>query len=448
MAFQVDAGSNDFSPGRPGLQQKISQHTAKVGVVGLGYVGLPTMVAAATAGFRVTGIDTNQDRVNQVNAGSSYIEDVQSDSLALLVQQKKISATTDDKVVGSMDVVVICVPTPVNKYKEPDLSLLQDAVRTLAEHMNSEQLLVLQSTTFPGTTEELVLPQMQKAGREVGKHFFLAFSPERLAPGNREYFLDNIPKVVGGVTPQCGKMAVSFFSTFVKRVVQVDSPKVAEMTKLLENVFRTVNIALVNELSQLCQRMDIDIWEVINAATTKPFGFMPFYPGIGVGGHCIPVDPFYLSWKAKEYDFYVSFIELAARTNDNMPYYTVSRIVDILGDMGEPLKGARLLLLGVSFKEDIGDTRNSPALHVAQLLIEKGAVISYSDKHVPQVKIGGCTLKSVELDEPTLQQHDAAVILVGHGYYDLEKVVCHSKLVIDTRNATRPLGSRSKVVRI
>ena len=341
------------------LGEKISQRTAKVGVVGLGYVGLPTMVSATTAGFKVTGIDIEQGRVDQINAGRSYIEDVGSDTISPLVKQRQITATTDYGVVGDMDVIVICVPTPVNKYKEPDLVPLQDAVHTLAKNMRGEQLVVLQSTTFPGTTEEMVLPQLQGPGRKVGKEFYLAFSPERIDPGNQQFFIHNIPKVVGGVTPQCGEMARAFFSTFVERVILVNSPKVAEMTKLLENTFRSVNIALVNELSELCRRMGVDIWEVVRAASTKPFGFMPFYPGIGVGGHCIPVDPFYLSWKAKEYDFYVNFIELAARTNDNMPYYAVSRIVDLLGDRDKALRSARLLLLGVSFKKDIGDTRNS-----------------------------------------------------------------------------------------
>jgi len=406
------------------------------------------MVAAARADFRVTGVDIDQGRVDQVNAGYSYIEDVQSETLADLVHQGKITATTDGSALGAVDVIIICVPTPVNKYKEPDLRPLQDAVHTLAKHMNGEQLIILQSTTFPGTTEEMVLPQLEMGGRRVGEDFYLAFSPERLDPGNSQFFLGNIPKVVGGVTPRCGEMAVAFLSTFVDRVIPVGSPKAAEMTKLLENIFRCVNIALVNELSQLSQRMGIDIWEVIHAATTKPFGFMPFYPSVGVGGHCIPVDPFYLSWKAKEYDFYVSFIELAARTNDNMPYYAVSRIVDIMGSRGKLLKDTHLLLLGVSFKKNIGDIRNSPALRVAELLAERGARIAYSDRHVPQVTIGGTPIKSVEMDEVTLRQHDATVILVDHSYYDLAKVVRHSKLVIDTRDATRPLGPKPTVVRL
>ena len=430
------------------LEDKVSQRTAEVGVIGLGYVGLPTMVAAVSAGFKVTGIDINQDRVDQVNSGHSYIEDVKSDVLAPLVEQRKIRATTDYGAAQGFDVIVICVPTPVNRHKEPEFGPLQEAVHSLARHVLGEQLIVLQSTSFPGTTEEMILPQLQKRGRQVGKDFYLAFSPERIDPGNRQFLLHNIPKVVGGVTPKCGEMASAFFSSFVEQVITVSSPKMAEMTKLLENIFRSVNIALVNEMSELCRRMDIDIWEVIRAATTKPFGFMPFHPGIGVGGHCIPVDPFYLSWKARERDFYVDFIELAAKTNDNMPYYAVSRIGDILGEKGKPLQGARLLLLGMSFKKDIGDTRNSPALRVAELLRDKGAHISYSDSHVPEVAFGEHTLKSLEADEPTIRDHDATIILVDHSYYDLEKIVRYSKLVIDTRDATRALGPNPTVVKL
>ena len=431
-----------------GLAEKISQRTAKVGVVGLGYVGLPTIVATATSGFTVAGLDIDQDRVDRINAGNSYIEDVQTATLTYLVDKGLVSATTDFAVVRDMDIIVICVPTPVNSHKEPELTALQDAVHTLARHMDGEQLVVLQSTTYPGTTEELVLPQLEANGRRVGQEFYLAFSPERIDPGNQQYLIHNIPKVVGGVTPRCGDMAVAFFSTFVEQVIRVGSPKVAEMTKLLENIFRSVNIALVNELAQLCSRMDIDIWELINAASTKPFGFMPFYPGVGVGGHCIPVDPFYLSWKAKEYDFYPNFIEVAARTNNNMPYYAVSRIVDILGEASMPVRGCNLLLLGLSFKKDIGDTRNSPALQVAELLAERGALVSYSDPNVPQATVGGRTLTSVDMDEATLKGQDATIILVDHSLYDLAKVVDHSKLVIDTRDATRPLGTRANVVKL
>ena len=430
------------------LRQKLSQRTARVGIVGLGYVGLSTMVACAEAGFRVTGLEINRDRVDRLNAGRSYIEDVEDAVLGPLVQRKMVTATEDFGALRNMDVIVICVPTPVNKSKDPELDALRDAVSTLAKHMRGEQLVILQSTTYPGTTEELVLPQLERPDHRVGKDFYLAFSPERVDPGNREYAVKNIPKVVGGVTPKCGEMASAFFALVVDKAISVSSPRIAEMTKLLENIFRNVNIALVNELSELCRRMNIDVWEVIDAASTKPFGSMPFYPGIGVGGHCIPVDPFYLSCKAREYDFYMNFIEVAARTNDNMPYRAVSRIREILGDMGKPLKGTRLLLLGVSFKKDIGDARNSPALRVAELLEQAGAIISYSDMHVPQITIGTRVTKSVDLTEATLREKDATLVLVDHSNFDLGAVALHSQLVIDTRDAMRPLGPRPNVIKL
>lgn len=448
MARQIDLAEAGNVPTTSGLLRKIAKRTAEVGVVGLGYVGLPTLAACAHSGFKVTGLDVNQGRVDEIMAGRSYIEDVDSAILASLVQDNRVTATTDYAAMSRMDVIVICVPTPINKYKEPELGPLQSTIRSLSEYMQGEQLIALQSTTYPGTTEEMVLPQLEKPGRQVGKEFFLAFSSERIDPGNKQYQLGNIPKVVGGVTPQCGKIAVAFFSTFVESVIQVSSPRVAEMTKLLENIFRSVNIALVNELSELCHRMGIDIWEVIRGATTKPFGFMPFYPSIGVGGHCIPVDPFYLSWKAKEYDFYVNVIDLAAKTNDNRPYYAVSRIVEILAGKGRAVKGARLLLLGVSFKKDIGDTRNSPAMRVAELLAERNAEITYNDRHVPEATIGGSPMKSTGLDDETIKQYDAVIILVDHSYYEFEKIVNNSELVIDTRDATRPFGPRPNVVKL
>ena len=430
------------------LARKIADRTAKVGVVGLGYVGLPTMVASANAGFEVTGLDIDLRKVEQINRGHSYIEDVLTSTLAELITQKKVSATDNYSALENMDVIVICVPTPVNTHKEPELGPLEAAVQSLADHTRGEQLVILQSTSYPGTTEELVLKRLTGSGREVGKDFYLAFSPERIDPANQDFSLNNIPKIVGGVTPQCGDMACRYFSAFVEQVIPVSSPRVAELTKLLENIFRSVNIALVNELAELCQRMGIDIWEVIDAASTKPFGFMPFYPGIGVGGHCIPVDPFYLSWKAREHDFYVNFIELAAKTNDNRPYYAVSRIVDILAERGNPIKGARLLLLGLSFKKNIGDIRNSPALRVAELLAGKGALISYNDPYVPEATIDGRTRESVELDTETPQASEAVVLLVDHACFDLGMIVDRSHLFIDAAGATRVLGPRPNVVNL
>lgn len=431
-----------------GLERKISDRTAKVCVVGLGYVGLPTMVAIARAGYVTTGIELDQWRAEEVNAGRSYIDDVTDETLAPLVEQGKVGAISSYDAVADSDVVVVCVPTPVDAHKEPDLAPLRSAVEELADRMDAEQLLLLQSTTFPGTTEEVVLPRVQKSGMQVGRDFYLAFSPERIDPGNKVHSLANIPKVVGGVTGRCTEVATAFLETFVDVVVPVSSPRVAEMTKLLENVFRSVNIALVNELSELGSRMGIDVREVIEAASTKPFGYMPFHPGVGVGGHCIPVDPFYLSWKAREYDFYVNFIDLAARTNDNRPYYVVSRIGDVLGEHGKTLRGARLLLLGISFKEDIRDTRNSPALQIAGMLAQRGADVSYSDKYVPEVSIGDLRLESTALDERTLAGQDAIVVLVSHRYYDWPSIVDHGRLIIDAQGALRHLGPKINVIAI
>ena len=430
------------------LGSKLANRTARVGVVGIGYVGLPTMVAAAEAGFNVTGIDIDQCRVDQINAGKSYIDDVPGAILKRLVMAGMISATDSYNVLGDMDVLLVCVPTPLTKNKEPDLGALEQAVNGLAAHLREHQLVVLQSTTYPGTTQEFALPRLEKNGWRVGSDFYLAYALERVDPGNLQYGVRNVPKVVGGVTPECTRLATEFFAAVVDEVVPVGSPRVAEMTKLLENTFRSVNIALVTEMAMLCRRMGIDIWEVIEAASTKPFGFMPFYPGPGVGGHCIPVDPFYLSWKAKEYDFYINFIQLAAEINDNAPYYTLSRISEILGERGIPLSSARVLILGVTFKENIKDTRNSPALRIIEFLQSRIVEVAYSDRNVSSLEIDGRSLQSIDISSERLQQFDAVVILVGHQYYDLAEIVDNAKLVIDTRNVTSVLGPRDNVVKL
>jgi UDP-N-acetyl-D-glucosamine dehydrogenase len=448
MRDSKDIETVEPSPGLTGLSQKIADRTAKVGVIGMGYVGVPTMVAVAEAGFPVTGIDTNQDRVREINTGQSYIEDVSDSALGSLVSQGLISASTDYGVVRDLDVILVCVPTPITKFKEPDLAAMEGAVAGLAANMGQQQLIVFQSTTFPGNTEEFALPELEGNGLKVGRDFYLAFALERIDPGNRQFLVRDLPKVVGGITGTCTEVASAFFSSFVDQIIPVSSPKVAEMTKLLENTFRSVNIALVNELSILCHRMDIDIWEVVDAASTKPFGFMPFYPGPGVGGHCIPVDPFYLSWKAKEYDFYVNFIQLAAETNDHMPYYTLSRIGEILNDHELPLKGSKLLVLGVTFKADVNDTRNSPALKVLELLVENGAEVSYSDRYAPKISVKGQEMNSLELDAKVIQGFDASVIMVNHGGLNLDLLIKHSKLVIDGQNATKGMAASSNIIAI
>jgi UDP-N-acetyl-D-glucosamine dehydrogenase len=432
------------------LKDKIADRSAHVCIIGLGYVGLTTMVAAAQAGFRVTGIDLDQDRVDQLNRGGSYIDDVDQVTLEALLRDGLITASTDPRSARDTDVVIICVPTPLNKNKEPLLDPIRDSATDLAGQPNSlgKRLVILQSTTYPGTTEELVLPILSKDGLRVGEDFFLAFSPERIDPGNSKHSVRDIPKVVGGVTAACTDMASFFLAEVADEVRSVSSPRVGEMTKLLENIFRSVNIALVNELMMLCERLGIDIWEVIDSASTKPFGFMPFYPGAGVGGHCIPVDPFYLAWKARESDFYVNFIQLAAQVNDNMPYYIESRIADILAERGLLLNRSEVLLLGVTFKRDVQDTRNSPAIALAQLLLRRGTRVSFNDPFVTRLSIGGDMFERTEASPETLRAHDATVLLVPHSSYDVVQIVKHSPLVIDVGNATGYLGELPNVIRI
>ena len=431
------------------LRKKIENRSARVAVIGIGYVGLPTMIALANARFHVTGIDLNKERVWQINAGQSFIEDVKDSTLDDFVKNGNIDATYDYSILQDIDVVVICVPTPLNKNKEPDLGAIESTVANIVPYLSgAPKLIMLQSTTYPGTTEEIILPKLVSLGLAAGEDVFLAFSPERIDPGNTNYQVDNVPKVVGGVTAECTELAVSFLSTFIESVVPVSSPRVAEMTKLLENIFRSVNIALVNELMVLSQRMGIDIWEVINAAATKPFGYMPFYPGPGVGGHCIPVDPFYLSWKAREHDFYVNFIQTAAQINDNMPYYVVTRIADILSEHDKPVKGSSLLLLGMTFKKDVGDVRNSPSVRVAELLMQRGAVLSYHDNYADEIILNGITYSNVHFDDAMLRKYDATILLVDHSYYDLQSIIKNSPLIVDTKNVAGALGPHPNVFKI
>lgn len=431
------------------LRKKIEDRSARIAVIGIGYVGLPMMIALANARFHVTGIDLNEERVRQINAGQSFIEDVKDSTLGDFVKNGNIDATYGYNILQNIDVIVICVPTPLNKNKEPDLGAIESTIANMVPYLSgAPKLIMLQSTTYPGTTEEIILPKLVSLGLTAGEDVFLAFSPERIDPGNTNYQVDNVPKVVGGVTAECTELATSFLSTFIESVVPVSSPRVAEMTKLLENIFRSVNIALVNELMVLSQRMGIDIWEVINAAATKPFGYMPFYPGPGVGGHCIPVDPFYLSWKAREHDFYVNFIQTAAQINDNMPYYVVTRIADILSEHDKPVKGSRLLLLGMTFKKDIGDVRNSPSVRVAELLMQKGAVLSYHDNYADEIILNGMTYSNVHLDDAMLRKYDAAILLVDHSYYDLQSIIKNSPIIVDTKNVAGALGPHPNVFKI
>lgn len=444
------------------LSLKIANKSAKIGVIGLGYVGLPLAVSLGKCGYHVTGIDLNAGKVASLNQGHSYIPDVPSADLASLMAaangqgQGELVATTGYDSLAAVDVIFICVPTPFDAMKAPDLSYVRQAAGSIAQRLRAGHLIVLQSTTYPGTTEEVVQPLLEASGLQAGQDFFLAFSPERIDPGRRDFTVANTPKVVGGINAESTQLVADLFSQLTPAVHQVSSPRAAEMTKLLENIFRSVNIALVNELAILSERMDIDFWEVIEAAKTKPFGFMPFYPGPGVGGHCIPVDPYYLSWKAREYDFYTRFIELAAEVNGDMPYHTVDLIGQALNRYGQSVRNAKILILGVAFKPNIDDARNSPAERVIELLVKQGAQVVYHDPYVPHFKVGGdiflkeaLQLTSVDLTQAQLTQVDACVIITAHRCFDYEWIVTHSRLVVDTANSTRHIsGDTGHVLRL
>lgn len=426
------------------LETRIEKRTARLAVIGLGYVGLPLAVELAQAGFEVHGIDIDAKRVAQLNAGRSYIQDVPTADVRTLVKQKRFFATTDFSVLRKCDTVNICVPTPLSKQRDPDVSYIVAAATEVARHLHRGQLVILESTTYPGTTDELVLPMLAESGLEVGKDFFLAFSPERVDPGNPQFNTRNIPKVVGGVTEACTKAAVQLYRQRLDNVVPVSSTQVAEMVKLLENTFRSVNIGLVNELALMCSRLKIDVWEVIRAAATKPFGFMPFYPGPGLGGHCIPIDPFYLSWKARASGFEARFIELAGHVNGHMPDHVVDLVGEALNQQGKSVRGSRLLVLGVAYKADIDDVRESPSLDIMEKLRERGARIEYTDPYVPSIRFGGGVLKSVPFTAAQLKRFDCVVIATAHRNIDYSALLRWSKGVVDTRNALA--GKRSKKI--
>src|SRR5579863_7687901 len=420
------------------LREKIKTHTARVGVVGLGYVGLPLAVEFAKAGFAVTGIDLNEEKTRRVNAGDSYIPDIPSSILAPLVESGKLRATTDFSAVLELDTIYICVPTPLRKTKDPDMSYIVSSCQEIAKHLHAGMLVILESTTYPGTTDELLLPMLSKGGLEVGRDFFLCFSPERVDPGNPKYQTANIPKVVGGCTAACTDMGRVFYSQALQHVVPVGSTQVAEMVKLLENTFRMINIGLANEIALMCDRMGINVWEVIDAAATKPFGFMPFYPGPGLGGHCIPIDPFYLSWKTKQAGIEARFIELAGHINGSMPHFVVDKIQNALNDHSKPLKGSRVHVLGVAYKRDIDDVRESPALDIMHLLGKRGAIVSYSDPFVASLRADGVVPAMDSIDaEKAAGEADCVVIVTDHKGFDYSKILDRAKLIVDTRNALK-----------
>ena len=422
------------------LLDRIRSRRARAGVVGLGYVGLPLAVEFAKSGFEVVGIDLDARKTQAINRGESYILDVPTDEVAALVRDRKLSAVTDFDIVSTLDTINICVPTPLRKTKDPDMSYIVSAVEGIAPHLHPGMLIVLESTTYPGTTEELVQPLLEKTGLRAGVDFFLAFSPERVDPGNGVYFTRTVPKVVGGMTEACSELAAALYGTAIDTIVPVSSPRVAEMVKLLENTFRAVNIGLVNEIALMCDKLGIDVWEVVDAAKTKPFGFMPFYPGPGLGGHCIPIDPFYLSWKVKQTGFEPRFIELAGHVNGSMPHAVVDKIAAALNCHRKSINGSHVLVAGISYKRDIDDIRESPALDVMHLLHEKGARLSYSDPHVPTLAgahwPGGFDLRSTPIERAAAEA-DCLVILTDHRGIDYDTLAGIAPLVVDTRNAVK-----------
>ncbi len=431
------------------LEKKIKSRTAVVGVIGMGYVGLPLAVELGREGFKIIGIDIALNKVKLINSGKSDIDDVKDRDLKPLVKAGKIGATTDFAVLKKVDIVTICVPTPLSKTKDPDVSYILAGVSEVQKYLHPGQLVILESTTYPGTTEELILPMLEETGLRAGKDFFLAFSPERVDPGNKKYTTKNTPRVVGGITPHCTKIAKLFYEQTISDAVPVSSTKSAEMIKLLENTFRSVNIGLVNEVAVMCDRLKIDVWEIIDAANTKPFGFMPFYPGPGLGGHCIPIDPHYLSWKLKSLNYYARFIELAGDINSRMPEYVVERINRALNEKEKSLKGAKILVLGVAYKRDIKDVRESPALDVIKLLQNAGAEVKYNDPHVLSIRMDNSEMKSVKLSPKLVQNSDCVAIITDHSAYDYEFIVRNAQLVMDTRNATKNVKeNRGKIVKL
>lgn len=427
------------------IKDKIQQKTARIGILGLGYVGLPLATEFAKAGFPVTGFEVDDRKVKSLAKGVSYIGDIASAELAPLVKSKKLNATTDFSRLRQMDACIICVPTPLNKTKDPDISFISASAQQIARTLHKDQLIILESTTYPGTTRDFVLPLLEEKGFKAGKDIYLAFSPERIDPGNVQYRLANTPKVVGGLTPTCTELATLLYGQIVQKVVPVSSPESAELVKLLENTFRAVNIGLVNEIALICDKLGLNVWEIINAARTKPYGFMPFYPGPGLGGHCIPVDPLYLSWKMKSLNFSARFIDLAGEINSHMPEFVVDKVLRALNDRKKSVNGSRILVLGVAYKADVSDVRESPALDVIHLLDQQGAQVEYHDPYVPSVRIGEKTFKSKPYSPALLKAADAVVITTNHAAFKPQAILSASRLVIDTRNLMQGLSARHLV---
>ncbi len=426
------------------LIKKIEDRSAKVGVIGLGYVGLPLAVESAKSGFLTYGFDINQEKVDLLSLGKSYVLDVKSDEIQEIKRINKFHGTTVFSEINNMDVVIICVPTPLSKTKTPDLSHIQRAVANIIQFMHRDLLIILESTTYPGTTEELIIKPIEELGYKVGEDFYVCFSPERVDPGNKLYHTKNTPKVIGGATKRCNQIVKQFYGSILDNIVMVSSTRVSETVKLLENTFRSVNIGLVNEMAMMCQRMGIDIWEVINAASTKPFGFMPFYPGPGIGGHCIPLDPQYLAWKAKTYDYYNRFIELASDINSNMPYYVINRVSDILNQSSKCISGSKILLLGLTYKKDINDVRESPALIIYQLLKERGSKVHVNDLYVDKfIAENGETVYTEKITHELLERMDIVILITDHSRYHYDSIAKSCRVILDTRNAFRHIDGEN-----
>ncbi len=432
------------------LMTKLKNKTARIAVLGMGYVGLPFATVFAEAGFDVTGIDPIVEKMNLLNAGKSYIMDVPTKSVKRLVDSGKLRGTSDYSVLKQIDAVAICVPTPLRQTGDPDLSFIVSAAEGIAPYVHKGMVVVLESSTYPGTTRELVLPTLtEKSGLKIGEDIFVAFSPERVDPGREDWTTKNTPKVIGGMTETCTEVSSTWYSQALEKVVPVSSTEVAEMAKLLENTFRMINIGFVNELALMCDRLGVDVWEVIEAAATKPFGFMKFLPGPGLGGHCIPIDPLYLSWKLRSLNYTARFIELASEINTSMPRFVITKVQDALNEHQKPLKGSRVLVLGAAYKPDIDDLRESPAIDVIRLLQKKGALVSYHDPYIPQIKHDGWTIKSIKDLEHAIKTSDCVVIVTNHNVYDYAALLRDAQLIVDTRNALGPVGKKNpKVVRL
>lgn len=433
-------------PHKAALLARIAQRTARVGVIGLGYVGLPLALEFARAGFNTLGIENNSARADDINAGRSYIPDVAQAELAALVQAGRLAATTDYAAIGALDAVIICVPTPLRKTRDPDMSYVVSATERVAEHLHAGLLVVLESTTYPGTTDEVVLPRMLRTGLVAGAEIFVAFSPERIDPANPVYGVRNTPKVIGGVTPECCAVAAALYGTVADEVVPVSTARTAEMVKLLENTFRAVNIGLINEVAIICGKLGVNVWEVIAAARTKPFGFMPFYPGPGLGGHCIPVDPLYLSWKMRSLNYKARFIELADEINGSMPQHVADIVAQALNVQAKPVRGSSILVLGAAYKRDVSDVRESPALDVMEALLERGALVEFHDPYVPEVRLEGHTRHSQPYSAALLAAADCVLLITDHSCFDMDAVLASARLLVDTRNAAAGHTGSARVV--